>query len=97
MTGQASASKVDRRPLLWGGATVALLGLVLLLWKGPNTIRQWQHQRFLAQGKELLAAGNYQEAGFSIRKAILKAPGDPESYRRMADLAERVGSPQAAQ
>ncbi len=97
MTGQSAPSKVDRRPLLWGGATVVLLGLVLLVWKGPNTIRQWQHQRFLAQGKELLAAGNYQEAGFAIRKAILKAPGDPESYRLMADLIDRVGSPQAAQ
>jgi tetratricopeptide (TPR) repeat protein len=45
----------------------------------------------------LLAEGRLEEAVFALRKAILKAPQDPEGYRVMATVLERTGSPVAAQ
>ncbi len=84
---------------VWRGAIVLALVLAVVtvaagLWLGPDTYRQWKHDRFLARAKVALEKRDVRAATLQLRKAILSQPDNVESARLMARLAEENQSPQ---
>ena len=62
---------------------------------GRGAYRHWKRDLFLKQTRAFLEKSDYRDAGISLKRAMLSDPTSIEAARLMAEMAERLGSPEA--
>ena len=73
-----------------------LLIMALAIWFcGRPAYKHFKEARGLRQARQFMAAGDYRNASLSARQALEIAPNSLEACSMMADLAEKVRSPNA--
>ena len=74
----------------------AILVLVIAgVWAGRPAYQRWSRQRSLTHAREFFAQADYRNASLCARKVLTHHPADLEASRIMAQIAERVKSPEA--
>ena len=74
---------------------LVLLAAAASLWLGRPAYQRWKQNRFLAQAQDAFLKGDFTNAMFSARKTLDLNGGNPEACRLMAQIAEKLQSPQA--
>ncbi len=91
---------IDQTETKWNWRKFCLLaGIPLLLVVasgfGYRAYRKWQPQRLAAQASAFLAKGDYKSAVLSLNRAIQINPKSIPATRAIAELTDKVGSPDA--
>ncbi len=76
-------------------AALVVLGIGLSLWLAHPAYRSWKQKRFLTQAQAAFLKNDFTNAAFSARKTLDLNGGNADACRLLAQIAEKMKSPQA--